>query len=310
MAEPVVVFFFPPMMKELVMKFRVDQFIRHVNGVQAYRVHSVDRINCVYGLKKPESPVIDYYAATHVDHMYVVSVPESQAEFEEMASSLLGYEAKPDAESSADVTVSLPGLPAGYYLKAFRKASLGELILNTNGAVRTASLTIDKKLLYRPIVGRMSDLTAPTPQIPGIPLGWLVVAYRKPVAGEYCIRLGSGGEVFQCEHDDWASRQYYLIVRRKPNTTPCDGTLPGIPKEFKLVKFGDVGSHQFYLDSVGELKNGPAENRLVLEKRVGVITEYEIYAIGATAWAVLDSYCFPSDVRIKYTGRTRKVVVQ
>lgn len=52
------------------MKFRVGQFIRHVNGVKQYLVHSVDTISCVYGIKEPGSPVVDYYAATHVDRMY------------------------------------------------------------------------------------------------------------------------------------------------------------------------------------------------------------------------------------------------
>jgi len=41
-----------------------------------------------------------------------------------------------------------------------------------------------------------------------------------------------------------------------------------------------------------------------------VVEEYEIYFWGATVWAHIRSYVFPEGAKVRYTGRTRKVVVQ
>ena len=45
-------------------------------------------------------------------------------------------------------------------------------------------------------------------------------------------------------------------------------------------------------------------------KQPEVVEEYEIDCWGATVWTHVDSYAFPRGSDVRYTGRTRKVVVQ
>jgi len=305
------------------MKFNVGHYIRHVNGVKEFRVYTRDPNRGVYALKEDDSPVIHYYAACHVDAMYRHVGYEKGRPFNESmvaaCSAVLDapkvYAAQPlnpTLPIAPDVAVSLPGLPSGYYLKAFRKASPGDLVLNTSGAVVPVKITQNGMTLYRTIVGRVSDLhkwSDPTSRIPGVPEGWTVIAYRRPKTGEQCFRLGST-EVFTCGENDWAEKRCYVIVQKIPRITPCDGTLPGIPKEYKLVGFGAVKEDQFFIDTVGSLKPGPAKNRLVLEQLPGrpleVVTEYECRMDHQIFWTQEET----TRLSMVFTGRTRKVVVQ
>lgn len=355
------------------MKFRVGDIVRHVNGVKEFVVYTTDRIQCVYGLKEEGSPVVHYYAASHVDSMYrhVYPLDESSVlrNYQKLAALAVGYGAKPDASldnfvnkikfvpgrgwvhsdgesmvskcsaildtpsvhaaesvaakncpsivsPASDVAVILRGLPAGYYLKSFRKAEPGDLILNTRGVVVPAKITQNGMTLYRSIVGKVSSLNVLNPNpIPGVPDGWTVISYRVPSDGEKYLTTVSGSD--EVVTADRAVNFKRLVVKPTPRLTTCDGTLPGIPKGYRLVGFGAVNEKQFYIDTVGNLKSGPAKHRLILEplvdgpvKQPEVATEYEIECWGATVWAHIGSYVFPDGANVNYTGRTRKVVVQ
>ena len=319
------------------MRFKIADIIRHRNGLALFRVMSRNLDLGMYQLRCMEDNSPHMFAGSLVDSMFIrVSPPEltmdvsslplrfnltpeycpSYASVPSPIPPLLKVESPthpPAISPSTDVAVSLPGLPRGYYLKAFRKAWPGEMILSTIGIVQRCKSPQGKPTLYHPILGRLSDFDKSCELgIPGIPEGWSVVAYRKPRQGEHCIRLGSR-EVFMCKDDVWASHNHYVIVEKTPAITPCDGTLPGLPSGYKLRCFGKVHEGRYYVDTVGNLKSGPAKNRLVLDRieppapvHDEVVTEYETEVGGVSFWTSSQIPKVPTG----RTGRTRKVVVQ
>lgn len=310
------------------MKFRRLDLIRHRNGTAEFEVVAALSPEGMYVLRKVGESSLYSLSDNLVDSMFVKMFPldESSAwgqpgPFQNYVHEVRfmpgGANAATPVTPASDVSVSLRGIPAGYYLKSFRKAEPGELILNTSGAVDTAKITQNGMTLYRPIVGKVSSLNVLNPNpIPGVPDGWTVVAYRVPVEGDNYLNTMSDGVLHQVIGQSSPSSKR-LIVRRIPRLTSCDGTLPGIPKGYRLVAFGAVNEKQFYIDTVGTLKQGPAKHRLVLEplkdgpvKQPEVVEEYEIDCWGATVWAHIRSYVFPDGANVRYTGATRKVVVQ
>lgn len=181
-----------------------------------------------------------------------------------------------------DVAVTLEGLPEGYYLKAFRPAGPADLIIKTNGKICKEDCTYrkGKTPLLRPIV---AEIPQPKPVVPGVPDGFELVRIGQAHPGELFLSLSGG--ILECVGPVVLNSQ--SIVRKKVVTSPCNGILPGIPLGFRVVRFGDPGPDEFYFDTVGTLKQGPSNYRIVVEK-----VEAPEYVQGHVKMSVGDSEAF------------------
>lgn len=164
-----------------------------------------------------------------------------------------------NTHKSDDTKVMLEGIPKGYYLKSFRLVGPLDLIIKTNGKVCLGDEGYPGKCLFHPIIGKMAPEKS---SILGIHAGYELVRIGEPEAGDHYIFRDGVVHLAVSKVGGWV----YPIVRKIDDTPPCDGTLPGIPNGFKVLRFGEVRPDEFYYDSVGNLRQGPSNHRIALAR--------------------------------------------